>query len=168
MEKMGETSNPYILSKIQFGHFVSNFIQNGGKVSHFQLHTLFGGGVPKPFMFLGKIYSSLLSNKVFHMTSGNQIREYHHVDDDVFAMRLFLEQGKCGIIDLSHGQPLKLRHLAENIFSAFNRTYLLKIGSLDEPQTDNYELFFSASPFLEGKVFRSQPKDVIAHLQSHL
>ena len=50
---------------------------------HFHIHTWYGGKSLHPHMFLGQIYTSIKHQVPFSMTDGNQLREYHHIKDDM-------------------------------------------------------------------------------------
>ena len=45
--------NPYLRSKNALGEYISTLRQEEDLVTHIRLHTLYGGGDPKPYMFLG-------------------------------------------------------------------------------------------------------------------
>ena len=52
---------------------------------HLHLHTLYGGR-PQAHMFLGQMIRALERGAEFAMSSGEQLREYHHVHDIAGAM----------------------------------------------------------------------------------
>ena len=74
--------NPYIHSKAQL---LRSWQRLSSKAPfawlHVQLHTLYGGGEPHPFMFLGQMLAALKKRQPFPMSEGIQLREYHHVED---------------------------------------------------------------------------------------
>lgn len=151
----GETSsNSYFLSKVKLGKFVDNFSSKSDLLLHIRLHTLFGGGAPDGFMFLGQMLHSLLSRSDFRMSAGTQLREYHHVDDEVAAIGKLLASGVTGTIALSHSAPVPLKDIATYIFEGFSCSHLLKIGALPEPTIDNYGMVFERPPELIGMTFR--------------
>lgn len=138
METTEGLVNPYISSKRDLAEYVESKISNCGDVIHIRIHTLYGGGAPSPFMFLGQIGESLIGDTIFNMTSGRQLREYHHVDDDASAIRKLNLHNSSGLIDLNHGNALPLKSIAEYLFSAFNKSHLLNIGALLEPEAEKY------------------------------
>jgi nucleoside-diphosphate-sugar epimerase len=105
-------------------------------------------------MFLGQMLASLRNNEPFRMTSGQQLREYHHFDDDAHAIRQIAESTAIGISDLSHGKPTSLCAIAKAVFSATGKNHLLEIGSLPDPVSENYGKIFERSSGLEGVKFR--------------
>ncbi len=153
MEQLLNTQNSYIQSKARLGTYIAG-LSGDHQVAHFRLHTLYGGGWPSPFMFLGQILSCLRTATEFKMTLGRQLREYHHVEDEALAVQLFLDSGFTGVTDLSHGHPVNLGALATHIFRAFNAEKLLRIGALTEPAEENYDRKFSRPTQLSGMDFR--------------
>ena len=117
-------------------------------------------------MFLGQILKAIQYRKEFKMTSGRQLREYHHIDDEVLAIYKLVDSEVSGIIELSHGSPVMLKDLAKYIFTAYESSQLLKIGVLDEPEFDNYKLLFERPSVLNGFYFRDTLPSVIEYLRT--
>ncbi len=166
MEQFPNTTNSYIHSKMLLGKHVAEQAGADRDVSHFQIHTLFGSGAPSPFMFLGQILDALMQATAFKMTLGRQLREYHHIDDCVQAVRYFLDSGFTGVTHISHGKPLSLDALATHIFRAFNAENLLKIGALPEPASENYALTFTRPALLSEMRFRETLPAVVSYLKT--
>jgi len=142
--------SPYLRSKQALGEYLLSSTTVGDVATHVRLHTLYGGGRPKPYMFLGQILNSLLSREPLKMTQGKQLREYHDVNDDALAIDHILNSGRKGVIDLSHGQPITLRKLAEHVFLRFDSSELLSVGLLPEPIAENYDrIFQKEAPYLD-------------------
>ncbi|WP_457281206.1 NAD-dependent epimerase/dehydratase family protein [Polaromonas sp. P5_D5] len=156
MEKVVDDKglNPYYWSKTKLGRFVEEFCATSRLGLHIRLHTLFGGRAPDPFMFLGQILQAIDRNAEFRMTPGMQLREYHHIDDEVAAIFRLADSHASGSVELSHGMPVMLKNLATYIFEAQDRLDLLKIGALPGPVNDNYEFLFERTPALDGLNFR--------------
>ncbi|HHT0592292.1 TPA: NAD-dependent epimerase/dehydratase family protein [Legionella anisa] len=163
-----QTSNPYIASKTRLGDYVTDYSVKHATALHIRLHTLYGVGLPSPFMFLGQVLHALLHQIDFKMSPGNQLREYHHIDDDVRALINLVLLKKSGVIDLSHGQPLTLKALAHYIFAAFGCLELLEVGALSEPLKDNCHQVFSRSTFLRDETFRDPFPAIVSYLRSCL
>lgn len=147
--------NTYIRSKKMLCDFILSNPILAKDAIHVHLHTFFGGGEPNHFMFLGQVYRSLVTGQPLKMTSGRQLREYHHVDDDVTAIWKILNSQHVGMIDLNHGMPITLRSLAEYLFRRFNSESLLDLGSLPEPDAENYEDVYRPHPLYANVDFRS-------------
>lgn len=153
MEMLGEAQNPYIQSKRRLADFVQNSFYPE-KNLHIRLHTLFGVGQPHSFMFLGQIVSALKEGRPFEMTAGLQLREYHHVEDDSKALNTMLRAGLTGVVDLSHGEVVTLRQLAEHIFESLGKSQLLKV-SKDLPSfKENYDKVYGKHEIFSDFEFR--------------
>lgn len=161
-----KTTNPYLASKIRLGHFVDDFSAKSDLVLHIRIHTLFGGGLPDSFMFLGQIFHSLMSRSEFKMSPGTQLREYHHLDDEVVAIKKLLEFGARGSVTLTHGAPVTLRDMATYIFEAFKCPELLRVGALPGPADDNYGVLFERPRALDGMTFRETLPALVDHLRA--
>lgn len=161
-----KTTNPYLLSKIRLGNFVDDFSAKSDLVLHIRIHTLFGGGLPDRFMFLGQIFHSLMSDSEFKMSPGTQLREYHHLDDEVVAIGKLLESGASGSVTLTHGAPITLKNMASYIFEAFKRPELLRIGALPGPVDDNYGVLFKRPHALDGMTFRETLPALVDYLRA--
>lgn len=148
------TANPYVLSKLELSRFINGMDDTFTRALHVRIHTLYGGGEPSPFMFLGLALHALRSNKPFEMTLGRQLREYHHVVDDAAAIRMLVDGGVTGVVALSHGVPVSLRSLAKAIFAMAGKSHLLRVGALPEPEQENFDQVFSRPEALENMVFR--------------
>lgn len=163
-----ETMNSYILSKWRLGHWADGAAAIGLPVLHLQMHTLYGGGPPSPFMFLGQILAAIRDKVPFKMTSGLQLREYHHVEDEAHAIRHLAGLGFRGSVPLSHHKPVSLRQLSEAIFTAFDCENLLRIGALPTPPGENYGYVFDRLAQIEGSSFRDTISSVISWFESQL
>jgi len=165
MEALLAARNPYVNSKAALGEFAAARAAEGAPVTHVRVHTLYGGGLPSRFMFLGQILDALDNGAPFRMTQGKQLREYHHVDDDACAIRMLAETGVNGVLDLSHGAPLSLRELAGAVFEAFGAAGQLQVGTLPEPSEENYNTVFARHPMLERASFRDTLPALVAYLE---
>lgn len=160
-----DTTHPYFASKIKLGNFVSQFASAKNLALHIRIHTLFGGHPPHSFMFMGELYHSLIHQIPFKMSSGEQLREYHHIDDEIEAIFQLINKREHGIVDLSHGAPLTLKNLATYIFNEFNCLHLLNIGKLPNLKSDNYAYFFKKTEGLENCYFRDTLPAIVEFLK---
>jgi nucleoside-diphosphate-sugar epimerase len=163
-----DVSDPYVASKIRLGRFVSSRQVLHEQVAHIRLHTLYGGGPPNAFMFLGQMFEAIRHGHAFKMSPGTQLREYHHVDDDAFATRCLVSEPLTGPIELSHGEPITLAMLACEVFKQLGCSHLLEIGALPAPRSDNYSRAFERTPALKKMVFRQTIPGVTDFLRSCL
>jgi nucleoside-diphosphate-sugar epimerase len=143
-------SNPYLQSKFELSRFVMDWANQPDqkrRILHCRLHTLYGGE-PKDHMFLGQIVNAIRSNSVFSMSSGEQLREYHHVDDIAESLANIMNSDWSlwsPILEINSGQPLKLLDLAMAIFNAYKKQDLLQVGKLFQPQGENTTKIFTRS-----------------------
>lgn len=161
-------SNSYVQSKLKLSEYVEDANADGALSTHVRIHTLYGGGEPSPFMFLGQILTAIRTESLFSMTLGRQLREYHHVEDDARAVKTLTDARLTGLIDLAHGNPITLRSLAESVFGALGKTHLLQVGALPEPAQDNFDLVFERPPTLKDSTFREAIPGVIEYLKSRM
>ena len=83
------------------------------------------------------------------MSGGTQLREYHHVQDIADSILSFLSRdGRDRMIELSSGEPVRLRDLASAVFKYFDEFELLEIGSKVHSQGEVFESIYQRSPYL--------------------
>lgn len=141
----------YLASKLRLYDALSKRHMPGWK--HIRLHTLYGGNkLPHPSMFAGQMYAALASGTNLRMSGGLQLREYHHVDDIALSIIQFLcAGGPEQLIDLSSGEPVRLRDLAVAIFTHFRRREQLEVGAVGHSEAEIFENGFQATPFLAAR-----------------
>ena len=165
MEGLLKLKNPYIQSKCALRDYVNVVVAQGWPATHLQIHTLFGLGLPSPFMFLGQMLSAIRVNQPFKMTSGRQLREYHHLTDEAKAIRQIANSACPGTLNLSHGKPLSLNTIAESVFQALGKSDLLHIGTLPEPPDENYEKILKPTEIVQQTTFRDSLPAIIQYMQ---
>jgi nucleoside-diphosphate-sugar epimerase len=165
LENLANDPNRYVRSKIKLANEI-RCLDDSSQTLHVQIHTLYGAGIPSEYMFLGLIYNALRSRSRFEMTSGRQLREYHHVVDEAKAVHHLESGGFSGVLDLSHGNPIQLREIAVAVFSAFDCGELLGIGELDEPKSENYEHVFQRHPVMNSIQLRDSVPAIVEYLKS--
>ncbi len=165
MEKLVNSKNSYIQTKVKLAEYVTQAVNNNLSVLHLQLHTLFGLGQPSPFMFLGQMLASIKANKSFKMTSGRQLREYHHLMDEARAIKKIVQFAKPGVLNISHGKPLSLKIIAENVFNSLGKTELLHICALPEPDVENYQNILQSIEYVQPNDFRDSLPSIIKYMQ---
>ena len=143
-EEMCE-ANPYLRTKRDLGRMMAAF--DDPRALHVRLHTVYGG-TPKSHMFLGQIVDAIRESREFKMSHGQQLREFHHVEDVAAALIAILnhESGSQALLNttmtLSSGEPVRLAELAQAIFEATGRKELLKVGAIHTPAGENTERVF--------------------------
>lgn len=161
-------SGGYIASKVALARFVQEHAQENGNALHLRIHTLYGGGAPDPFMFTGQMLAALQKREAFPMSPGTQLREYHHIDDEAPAVATLSQTDLRGIIDLNHGNAIRLAELAQSTFKAFNASDLLMIGALPAPANERIGVGFERAPALRHHRFRDVRTGMVDYLRSYL
>ena len=168
MERLAYGVNRYVAAKARLAEAVVQRASEGLPVLHAQLHTLYGFGPPSPHMFLGQMFKALEKRQLFEMSPGQQLREYHHVDDDVAAIRALLATQMKGVVALSHGEPCALRDLAVDVFEQMHCMHLLRLGARPEPPIDNFATVLTRPSFLSDVDFRPALPNVARYMQDLL
>lgn len=168
MEGLVKAKNPYIRSKAALGEYMAGVAAATGAALHLRVHTLYGGEGPSPFMFLGQMLDAIRSNRPFMMTAGRQLREYHHLEDEAGAIRKIVDAGATGVVDVSHGQAVRLREIAESVFGACGKMQLARFGALSEPPEENYGRTFERPGVLDDVAFRDSLSGIVAYMQDCL
>lgn len=165
MEGLLQSKNHYIQTKTALGEYISTAAASGSPVIHLQMHTLYGVGQPSSFMFLGQMLAAIRDDVQFRMSSGRQLREYHHLLDEVKAIRKIAGSALSGIVNVSHGKPLSLKAIADGVFQALGRGDLLCVGALSEPPQENYEKILNPTEILQQVVFRDSLPAIIQYMK---
>ncbi len=165
-------NNNYLRSKLELRRWIEkkSYESNGkDRFLHLPLHTLYGGK-PKDHMFLGQIAKAIKNGTVFRMSSGLQLREYHHVEDIAVTIRSILErEWNFGpIVEINSGKPVRLAELAKAIFKAFKKEELLEIGAIPTPPGENMEKVFQRSEDWMISISRPSINGVIESLKKYL
>ena len=167
------SENPYIGSKRRLLQRRTAALETAsaagiaGHWHHIQLHTLYGGAKAHDFMFLGQMLAALQSRTAFSMSGGVQRREYHHVDD--IAENVFLDIAQPGslssVVDYSSGQSVRLRDLADQVFTQCGMRELLEIGSLAAPSAEVYKNLYYRSEHVRAS--RDPVQGIVQWFRQH-
>ncbi len=137
--------NHYLASKLELSRWITQQSKaHPGRFIHVRLHTLYSSDV-RSHMFLGQMLSALKSGSAFKMTTGEQLREYHHADDiaEMLLTILKSEWSSLGpVLELSSGKPIRLADLARTVFKACGKENLLELGALGKAAQDNWDTQF--------------------------
>ena len=67
-------------------------------------------------MILGKMEKALKNNQIREKSSGRQLREFHHVDDDAHAILSPIERTDIrGFQNLSYGNARMIREIVREV-----------------------------------------------------
>lgn len=168
METFTGTQNAYVESKRSLSEYVNTSGRTGRGALHLQIHTLYGLGAPTPFMFLGQILDAIRRSAPFPMTSGRQLREYHHLEDEARAIRWLAESAAHGTVALSHGNSLPLRDIAVAVFEGLEKSELLRVGAIADPVEENFERAFEPVVLPAAIKFREALPAIVAYMKSCL
>jgi len=92
--------------------------------------------------------AALCSGTQFRMSTGRQLREYHHVHDITGALLAILDlEWSFGAepLMLSAGDPVRLVDLARAVFKTCGRPDLLKVGAIAAASSENERVRFPRS-----------------------
>ena len=143
--------NSYLRSKLDLGRQIEALSKDyPNRFAHVRMHTLYGGK-PRPHMFLGLMLDSIVKNEKFAMSSGEQLREYHHVKDISKSLVNLIQKDWNEIetiptIEINSGSPVRLSDLAKAVFKAYKKDELLNLGSVQQPDGENVTKVFKKSP----------------------
>jgi hypothetical protein len=136
--------NNYFESKRAFSSEMGK-IETRELWTNVRLHTLYSDSRPHSHMFLGQIYSAIWNASQFKMSSGKQLREFHHVDDVIQTIESALRLNFDKQLELSHGKPIEVLQVAEYLFETFNSRHLLNVNSYPDNRNDNYSKIFQSN-----------------------
>lgn len=155
--------NSYVKTK---SNFLNHIKESSAAKSHLhiQLHTVYGAKRSHNHMFIEQIFKALSQNSHFEMSSGLQVREYHHIDDEINAIFKLMECGVFGVVELNAGNAIQIKQLATEVFAEFGKLPLLRFNpELDGVEVFNY--FYEKSPYLEDVNFRDPIAGVTDYLK---
>ena len=162
------SANPYFDSKLKLGGLMREAGSRGADVLHVRIHTLYGGGAPDRFMFLGQLLEALRNQEIFRMSGGTQLREYHHIEDEVAAISVLAQSGIRGAVNLNHGAPVRLVDLAAYVFDRFGCADRLHVGAIPSAATENHTQRFERPPVLKDARFRDSLESVFEYIKVHM
>jgi nucleoside-diphosphate-sugar epimerase len=116
-------------------------------------------------MFVGMMANSIQDRREFKMSSGEQLREYHHTEDLMNALRALSGVWLSPIVSVSNGNPITLRSLAESVFESFGVAHLLKIGAIDSPLNEVHSMLETRTLGLADVDFREPIIGVTKYLE---
>ena len=156
MEEIPHSSNnnTYLKSKQLFRDFLDSGDLIGANFLHLQIHTWYGGIKLHEHMFLGQLLTAIRETSRFEMSEGSQLREYHHILDDMEAVAHLISLNSSGIHQVNHGEPYSLKDIAEHVLGALGAQELLYLGSLPTPKRDNFIVRFARPENLQLIQFR--------------
>lgn len=105
------------------------FKQKGLSFVWCRLFYIFGEG-EDPRRFIPYLHSQLSSGEVALLTSGAQIRDFINVSSAALQIvESTFNSSIVGAVNICSGEPISIRHLAENIADQYNARSLLRFGA---------------------------------------
>jgi nucleoside-diphosphate-sugar epimerase len=137
--------SPYSLTKVFDENLISTFSKAYNKnYTILRLFNFYGIEMPESF-FIPQLVNTLVRDEDFLMTSGEQLRDFIHIDDVLSALVL------CGlhpnsynqIFNVCSGEGLKLRDLATIVANNMGKQNRLKVGALNYRNNEVWEMIGS-------------------------
>ncbi len=164
--------------KIDSYRFQSKYIESKGKlldfyeqnqrivsdILHFQIHTWYGGKKLHKNMLLGQLVNAINSNTEFVMQDGNQLREYHHLDDDSQVIKGAVEKNSSGLIEISHGEILSIATITNAVIEHFNKITHSEENTINESDVSARSVEIMGITYN----FRSSIPGIIKYLQTKI
>jgi len=159
--------NRYLSSKEKYLNFVAS--KEKSSYLHFQLNTIYGGLVNHSHMLIGQLQAAIENKTDLHLSTGNQIRQYHHIDDLNILLVKQIQSGEmCGIQQLNHGDSITIRDMAEGVMDKFGLQHLLRFGSRPDPKEDNYSVKLEKTVLDEELDFRDTISGIYDYLNQRV
>jgi nucleoside-diphosphate-sugar epimerase len=89
-----------------------------------------------PTRLVPSIINSLLQGKEVKCTDGEQIRDFMYVKDVSKAFVELLDSEVQGVVDIGHGEGIKIKELIYKIAQMLNGTDLIKLGALQKAENE--------------------------------
>jgi nucleoside-diphosphate-sugar epimerase len=109
--------------------------QAGVKFAWGRIFYLFGP-YEDPRRVIPALIRSLSEGKPFPATSGEQVRDYLHVEDVASAFYGLVEQGAEGVFNICSGEPITMRRLMEIVGDIMGRSELIRFGEVSAHSWD--------------------------------
>ena len=140
VHELSNITNNYLISKRELAQYILE--KKDFRFKHIRLHTIYGQGLPVPNMFLGQMYDSLKNNKPFKMSHGMQLRQYHDYQTIAKNLKHVIDNwtNTSSSIDFNGKEWIRLKDLALEVFSFFEKEYLLEIGEIESNQNELIDL----------------------------
>lgn len=157
-------TSPYLQSKLMLAQ---NLEKVSGNWTNLRFSQWYGTSKLRTHLFLGSALESIRRGMPFFMSNGMQLREYHHIDDDV---KVFFHEAffPTGHLDVLHGQSLRIRDLMTALFTHFNSEHLLNFGTLVSDELDNYTEYSRPNPLFSDLDFRETYSGFLGYAKSIL
>lgn len=83
----------------------------------------------KPGRLLSTVFDNIARGEVVELSSGEQQREFIHIDDVGSAFALFLDSDLAGAVNIALGEAIRVRDLVERAARIAHGEHLLRFGT---------------------------------------
>jgi nucleoside-diphosphate-sugar epimerase len=123
-------STLYAASKLSLSILGQQLAKDAGiRFAWARIFYLYGDN-ENPRRMVPALINALRSGDTFAASTGEQIRDYLHVNDVASALWFMVEHQLNGIFNVSSGEPVAVRALMETIGDILGRKDLIKFGEL--------------------------------------
>jgi nucleoside-diphosphate-sugar epimerase len=158
--------NMYVQTKRDFFLSIQEFPSKANFL-HLQLHTIYGSLRAHPYMFIEQLFKALSEKRELRMSSGVQIREYHHIDDEIDAISKILNLELSGVFQVNAGNALPIKELAHGVARFFDMEHLIK-HDYALNSNDAVTKLYTKEPILSEVLFREPISGVTAYLKAKM
>jgi nucleoside-diphosphate-sugar epimerase len=123
----------------------------------FRPSLLYGHGAPRR-NFVRCLFRALKTGEPFPMSSGEQLRDFLHVDDATEAVAAAIERRVVGTWNLASGEGRSLRQVAESAARIAQRLDLLHVGELPYRHDEMFDCRLDPSGLERRMGFRAAIK----------
>ena len=103
--------------------------ETGMSLAWGRIFFLYGPGEPKERL-VPSVINALLEGKEARTTSGEQIRDFLHVEDVANAFTVLLESNAEGAVNIASGEAIAIKDLIQEIGTLLGKSDLLRLGAL--------------------------------------
>ena len=161
------STNSYVRLKYELSEYITNNYDKERYI-HLRLHTLYGGKTLNTNLFLGKLVKSLELGQVFEMSSGRQLRQYHHVDDILKILIGQMEKDRSGVLEIGGLQAMTLREIATLVVSNYGDVSKIKFSPRLDQDSDIYHSLEPAGLILSQRELRDRKSVILRYVKQFL
>ena len=103
-----------------------------------------------PRRFVPAVINALLAGKPAPLTTGNEVRDFLHVEDVAAGIVAVALSKLTGIVEVGSGQPVTVREVASEIAGIIGRPDLLQFGAYQSATTDPPRVVADNSKLVSG------------------
>lgn len=121
-------TSPYAAAKLAVADFLPELSPVGMSTTWARLFWLYGP-YEKPSRLVPSVVLSLLAGRPAHITVGDQLRDFLHVDDVAAALVRLVDSSLSGPVNVGSGSPVTVRQVAESIERQIGGAGSLVVGA---------------------------------------